>query len=51
MNLEIYLVILDDSSLEYGVVSLDLLSNDIDDRTLDNVALLVVLALFVVIIL
>ena len=31
-----------ESSLDYGVVSLDLLSNDIDDRTLDNVALLVV---------
>lgn len=40
-----------ESSLEYGVVSLDLLSNDIDDRTLDNVALLVVLALLVVIVL
>lgn len=41
----------EESSLEYGVVSLDLLSNDIDDRTLDNVALLVVLALIVVIVL
>ena len=40
-----------ESSLDYGVVSLDLLSNDIDDRTLDNVTLLVFLALIVVIIL
>ena len=40
-----------ESALDYGVVSLDLLSNDIDDRTLDNVALLVILALIVVIIL
>tara|TARA_B100000674_G_scaffold499322_1_gene543999 strand:- start:1668 stop:4271 length:2604 start_codon:yes stop_codon:yes gene_type:complete len=40
-----------ESSLDYGVVSLDLLSNDIDDRTLDNVALLVFLALIVVVIL
>ncbi len=39
------------SSLEYGVVSLDLLSSDIDDRTLDNVTLLVILALVVVVIL
>ena len=39
------------SSLEYGVVSLDLLSSDIDDRTLDNVTLLVTLALVVVVIL
>ncbi|MDA8545836.1 MMPL family transporter [Candidatus Poseidoniales archaeon] len=40
-----------DSSLNYGVVSLDLLSHDIDSRTLDNVALLVGLAMFVVVIL
>lgn len=40
-----------DSSLDYGVVSLDLLSSDIDDRTLDNVTLLVFLALIVVVIL
>ncbi|HII50314.1 MAG TPA: MMPL family transporter [Candidatus Poseidoniaceae archaeon] len=41
----------EDSSLDYGVVSLDLLSSDIDDRTLDNVTLLVFLALIVVVIL
>ena len=41
----------EDSDLSYGVVSLDLLSSDIDDRTLDNVTLLVFLALIVVVIL
>ncbi len=41
----------DDSSLEYGVVSLDLLSKDIDDRTLDNITLLISLALVVVVVL
>ena len=40
-----------ESSLDYGVVSLDLLSNDIDSRTLDNVALLVGLAMLVVVVL
>ena len=40
-----------ESSLEYGVVSLDLLSHDIDSRTLDNVALLVGLAMLVVVVL
>ena len=40
-----------ESELHYGVVSLDLLSNDIDNRTLDNLALLVILALIVVILL
>ena len=40
-----------ESELNYGVVSLDLLSNDIDNRTLDNLALLVILALIVVILL
>ncbi len=41
----------EESTLDYGVVSLDLLSSDIDDRTLDNVTLLVFLALIVVVIL
>ncbi|MDP6334187.1 MAG: MMPL family transporter, partial [Candidatus Poseidoniaceae archaeon] len=41
----------DDSELDYGVVSLDLLSHDIDSGTFDNLALLVVLALVVVIVL
>ncbi len=40
-----------DSSLDYGVVSLDLLSNDIDSGTFDNLTLLVFLALLVVVIL
>ena len=40
-----------ESSLEYGVVSLDLLSKDIDSRPLDNLTLLVGLALVVVVIL
>ena len=40
-----------ESSIEYGVVSLDLLSHDIDSRTLDNVALLVGLAMLVVVVL
>ena len=41
----------DDSELDYGVVSLDLLSHDIDSGTFDNLALLVVLALVVVVVL
>ena len=40
-----------DSELDYGVVSLDLLSHDIDSGTFDNLALLVVLALVVVVVL
>ena len=39
-----------ESSIDYGVISLDLLSHDIDSRTLDNVALLVGLAMLVVVI-
>ena len=41
----------DDSSLDYGVVSLDLISYDIDEGTFENLALLVVIALLVVVIL
>ena len=41
----------DDSILDYGVVSLDLLSHDIDSGTFDNLALLVILALIVVVVL
>ncbi len=40
-----------DSSLHYGVVSLDLISYDIDEGTFENLTLLVVLALLVVVIL
>ena len=40
-----------DSSLDYGVVSLDLISYDIDEGTFENLALLVVLALVVVVVL
>jgi predicted RND superfamily exporter protein len=40
-----------DSSLDYGVVSLDLISYDIDEGTFENLALLVVIALLVVVIL
>lgn len=40
-----------DSDLEYGVASLDLISYDIDQGTFDNLALLVVLALVVVVVL
>ena len=39
------------SELEYGVASLDLISYDIDQGTFDNLALLVVLALVVVVVL
>lgn len=39
------------SSLNYGVVSLDLISHDIDAGTFENLALLIVLALLVVVIL
>ena len=41
----------EDSSLHYGVASLDLISYDIDKGTFDNLALLVVLALVVVVVL
>ena len=40
-----------DSSLSYGVVSLDLISYDIDEGTFQNLALLIVIALFVVVVL
>lgn len=40
-----------DSSLHYGVVSLDLISYDIDEGTFENLTLLVVLALLVVVVL
>ena len=41
----------EDSGLQYGVASLDLISFDIDQGTFDNLALLVVLALVVVVVL
>jgi len=40
-----------DSPLSYGVVSLDLISYDIDEGTFENLTLLVVLALLVVVVL
>lgn len=39
-----------DSSLEYGVLSDDLISNDINESTLDNMSWLILLAIIVVII-
>ena len=41
----------DDSELNYGVASLDLISHDIDEGTFDNLATLILLAVLVVVVL
>ncbi len=41
----------DDSDLNYGVASLDLISHDIDEGTFDNLATLILLAVLVVVVL
>lgn len=41
----------DDSDLNYGVASLDLISHDIDEGTFDNLATLILLAVLVVVLL
>jgi predicted RND superfamily exporter protein len=46
-----FAILSEESELTYGVVSLDLISHDIDKGTFDNLATLILLALIVVIIL
>lgn len=48
---EIFSEISEDSELDYGVASLDLISHDIDEGTFDNLATLILLAVVVVVLL
>ena len=48
---EIFSEISDESELNYGVASLDLISHDIDEGTFDNLATLIFLAVLVVVLL
>ena len=48
---EIFQELSEDSDLDYGVASLDLISHDIDEGTFDNLATLILLAVLVVVLL
>ena len=48
---EIFQELSEDSDLNYGVASLDLISHDIDEGTFDNLATLILLAVLVVVLL
>jgi len=48
---ELFLQLSEESELNYGVASLDLISHDIDEGTFDNLATLILLAVVVVVVL